>query len=184
MKLLNFVAGIVALISATCSAHASVYNFTFDSANYDLVGQITTSGNQITSISGQVTGLLNAPITGLQEQPNFYFSSDNQFNPSGVPFVSNEGILFDAGGYFFNIYSVANGPAYQYYIATNQFGGDYSNDPLFNPGSLILNTTITAVPELSTWIMMIVGFAGISLVGSARAAKWRLSSGSGPLIKA
>jgi len=41
----------------------------------------------------------------------------------------------------------------------NQFGGDYFNDPLFNPGSLILNATITAVPELSTWIMMIVGFA-------------------------
>jgi hypothetical protein len=56
----------------------------------------------------------------------------------------------------------------------NQFGGDYFNDPLFNPGSLILNTTITAVPELSTWIMTIAGFAGISVVGSARAAKWRL----------
>ena len=179
MRVLNFVAGIVALIGATCSAQASVYNFTFDSANYDLVGQITTNGNVITSISGQVTGLLDAPITGLQGQPNFYFTSDNQFDPPVVPFVSNEGILFDAGGYFFNIYSVANGPTYEYYISTNQFGGDYYNDPLFNPGTLILNATITAVPELSTWIMMIVGFAGISVVGSARAAKWRLSSGFG-----
>ena len=86
--------------------------------------------------------------------------------------------------FFFNIYSVANGPTYQYYVATNQFGGDFFNDPLFNPGSLILNTTITAVPELSTWIMMIAGFAGISLVGSARVAKWRLSSGFGQRMKA
>ena len=46
---------------------------------------------------------------------------------------------------FFNIYSVANGPNYQYYIAMNEFGGDYFNNPLFNPGSLILNATITAL---------------------------------------
>jgi len=66
----------------------------------------------------------------------------------------------------------------------NQFGGDYFNDPLFNPGSLILNATITAVPELSTWIMMIVGFAGTSIVGSARAAKWRLLLGLGKRMRA
>lgn len=172
MRLLNFVAGIIALIGATCSAQASVYNFTFDSVNYDLVGQITTNGNMITSITGEVTGLLNASIAGLQDQPNFYFTNDNLFDPSGVPFVSNAGILFDAGGYFFNIYSVANGPTYDYYIATNQFGGDYDKDPLFNPGTLIEHTNIAAVPELSTWIMMILGFAGISFIGSARAAKW------------
>jgi hypothetical protein len=184
MRLLNILAGIAALIGATCSAQASVYNFTIDSVDYDLVGQITTSGNLITSISGQVTGLLNAPITGLQGQPNIYFSNDNLINPFSAPFVSNDGILFDAQGFFFNIYSVANGPTYQYYIATNQFGGDYFNNPLFNPGSLILNATITAVPELSTWIMMIVGFAGISVVGSARAAKWRLLPGLGQRMKA
>ena len=175
MRLLNVLAGIVALVGATCNAHASVYNFTFDGADYDVVGQITTSGNLITSISGQVTGLLNAPIAGLQGQPNIYFTSDNQIDFSGNPYVSNEGILFDAGGFFFNVYSVATGPTYQYYIATNQFGADYSKDPLFNPGSLIQNITIAAVPELSTWIMMIVGFAGISLVGSARAARRRVS---------
>ena len=99
MRLLNFVAGIVALIGATCSAQASVYNFTIDSVDYDLVGQITTSGNLITSISGQVTGLLDAPITGLQGQPNIYFSNDNLIDPFSAPFVSNEGILFDARGF-------------------------------------------------------------------------------------
>jgi hypothetical protein len=177
MKLLNILAGIAALIGATCSAQASVYNFTFESVDYDVTGQITTSGNLITSISGQVTGLLNAPITGLQDQPNIYFSNDNLINPFSAQIVSNDGILFDAGGFFFNFYSVANGPTHQYYIATNQFGGDYYNDPLFNPGSSVLNITIAAVPELSTWIMMIVGFAGISLVGSARAARWRMSTG-------
>ena len=167
MRLLNLLAGIAALIGATCSAQASVYNFTIDSVDYDLVGQITTSGNLVTSISGQVTGLLNAPITGLQGQPNIYFSNDNLFNPLRRPSSPTMEFSLTREGFFFNIYSVANGPTYQYYIATNQFGGDYFNDPLFNPGSLILNATITAVPELSTWIMMIVGFAGISVVGSA-----------------
>lgn len=177
MRLLNLFAGIAALIGATCSAQASVYNFTIDSVDYDLVGQITTSGNLVTSISGQVTGLLNAPITGLQDQPNVFFTNDNLFNPFSAPIVTNNGILFDAQGFFFNFYSVANGPTYQYYIATTQFGGNFDNDPLFNPGSAVLNITITAVPELSTWIMMIVGFAGISVVGSARVAKRRLLPG-------
>ena len=183
MRLLNFLAGIAALIGATCSAQASVYNFTIDSVDYDVVGQITTSGNLITSISGQMTGLLSASITGLGDQPNIFYTSDNVFNPS-APYVSNEGVLFSAGGFFFNVYSVANGSTFQYYISTNQFGNDYFTDPLYNPGSLIVGGTIAAVPELSTWIMMIVGFGGISLVGSARAAKWRLSSGFGRRMKA
>ena len=183
MRLLNFLAGIVALIGATCSAQASVYNFTIDSVDYDVVGQITTNGNLVTSISGQVTGLLNASITGLGDQPNIFYTSDNVFNPS-APYVSNDGVLFGAGGFFFNVYSVANGPTFQYYISTNQFGNDYFTNPLFNPGSLIVGGTIAAVPELSTWIMMIVGFAGISLVGPARATKWRLSSGFGRRMKA
>jgi hypothetical protein len=125
-----------------------------------------------------VTGLLNASIGGVQDQPdNFYFTNDNLFDASGVPFVTNAGFLFDAGGFLFNVYSVANGAAYDYYIATNQFGGNYENDPMFNPGTLIEHTTIAAVPELSTWIMMILGFAGISLAGSARAAgRIRLAS--------
>jgi CheY-like chemotaxis protein len=72
-------------------------------------------------------------ITGLGDQPNIFYTSDNVFNPS-APYVSNDGVLFSAGGFFFNVYSVANGPTFQYYISTNQFGNDYFTNPLFKPG--------------------------------------------------
>jgi hypothetical protein len=94
------------------------------------------------------------------------------FNPSGAPFVSNEGILFSAGGFSLNIYSVLNGSTYDYYISNSEFIGNYYGDPtsapLFAPGDLILSGTITAVPELSTWAMLITGFAGLAVVGRRR----------------
>lgn len=189
MRLLNFLAGIAILIGATCSAQATVYNFTLDTADYDVVGQLTTSGNLVTSITGQITGTsaetvpFNAVITGLGNQPNIYYTSDNILE-STSPFVTNEGVLFAAGGFFFNVYSVADGSGYLYYLSTNQTGDDYFEDRLFNPGSLIVGGTVAAVPELSTWIMMLVGFAGVSLVGSARGANWRARTGFGRRLEA
>ncbi|MBC9879623.1 hypothetical protein G8O24_19975 [Bradyrhizobium sp. INPA01-394B] len=167
-------AGIALAFASTAPADASIYDFTIHSQNYDIAGEITTSGNQVTSITGQLSGLLNATITGLLNQPNAYFTSDNLFSPAG-PFVSNDGILFGAGGYSINIYSVANGGGYTYYIANSQFLGNYYSDPtsapLFAPGDPILSGTITAVPEISTWAMMIVGFAGLAVFGGRRIAR-------------
>ncbi|WP_027534685.1 PEP-CTERM domain protein [Bradyrhizobium sp. WSM3983] len=164
-------AGAVLAFASTTSADAAIYDFTIHSQNYDVAGEITTSGNQITSIVGQFTGLLNATITGLLDQPNVYFTSDNLFN-STSPFVSNQGLLFGAGGYSINIYSVASGGGYDYYIANSQFLGNYYSDPtsspLFAPGDLILGGTITAVPEISTWAMLIVGFAGLTVLSRRR----------------
>jgi hypothetical protein len=167
MRLLSLLVGAFFAIGATASAEAAVYNFTIDAVDYDVSGRITTTGNLITSMSGQITGLLNAPITGLAGQPNIYYTSDNQVTLL-PPYVTNAGALFEAGTFFFNIYSVANGPGYNYYLSTNQFGADYYTNPLFNPGNLILGGTITAVPELSTWIMMIVGFLGVGVIGLRR----------------
>lgn len=155
----------------TAKVDAAAYDFTIHSAGYDIVGEMTTAGTQVTSLTGQVTGLLNASITGLGNQPNIYYTSDNMFNPS-APFVSNEGILFSAGGYFLNVYSVLIGSEYQYYLSNSQFLGNYYGDPtsapLFAPGDLILSGTITAVPELPTWIALLTGFAGLAVVGRRR----------------
>jgi hypothetical protein len=171
MRLLSLILGVVVAVGATVSADAATYNFTLDSTNYDVTGQITTSGNLITSISGNVTGLLNAPIGGLDGQYNIYYTSDNQITFAS-PYITNAGALFDAGGYFFNVYSVANGPTFDYYLSSTQFGADYFTNPLFNPGDMILNGSVTAVPSPtplpSTWIMMIAGFLVFSIVGFRR----------------
>lgn len=179
MKILSFFAGAIVALTMTAKVEAAIYDFTIHSANYDIVGEMTTSGILVTSLTGQISGLLNAPITGLSDQPNIYYTSDNTFSPTG-PFVSNEGILFAAGGYFINIYSVLNGSEYDYYISNSQFIGNYYGDPtsapLFAPGDLILSGTITAVPELSTWAMLITGFAGLAVIGRRRWAKQGVGS--------
>lgn len=190
MKFASYIAACALLVaSMTTKAEAAIYNFSIHSANYDIVGSITTSGEQLTSITGQMSGALNATIDGLASQPNVYYTSDNLFSPTGLggigPYVSNQGILFGAGGYFINIYSVLNGSTFDYYISNSQFVGNYYVDPtsapLFSPGDLILGGTITAVPELSTWVMMIVGFAGVTLAGRRR---WIKQSGQARALAA
>ena len=172
MRLLSLILGVAVAVGATGIANATTYDFTIDSANYDVAGQITTNGSLITSISGNITGLLNAPIGGLDGQYNIYYTSDNQITFAPPPYVTNAGALFDAGGYFFNVYSVANGPTFDYYLSSTQFGADYFTNPLFNPGDLILNGSVTAVPSPtplpSTWMMMIAGLLVFFIVGFRR----------------
>lgn len=188
-KFLSIAACAALTLSLTAKAEAAIYDFSLHSANYDIVGSITTSGDQLTSISGHISGALNATIDGLAYQPNVYYTSDNLFSPTGLggvgPLVSNQGILFGAGGYFINIYSVLNGSKYDYYVSNSQFVGNYYVDPnsapLFSPGDLVLSGTIAAVPELSTWVMMIVGFAGVTLAGRRR---WIKQSGQARALAA
>jgi hypothetical protein len=164
--------GVAVAVGAIGSANATTYSFTLDSANYGVVGQITTSGDQITSISGNVSGLVNAPIGGLDGQFNLYYTSDNLFTLAPPPFVSNAGALFDAGGYFFNVYSVVNGSGFNYYLSSIQIGADqltnYLTNPLYNPGDLILNGSVSPTPLPSTWTMMIAGVLVLLFVGSRR----------------
>ncbi len=54
-----------------------------------------------------------------------------QFNAAGNPYVSNPGILFSAGAWIYNLYSVGTGLSTVYYLSTyNPTGVSY------NPGDL------------------------------------------------
>jgi hypothetical protein len=171
MKLKSLIAAAVLIITASATANATIYDFTLDSSAYDVTGQITTSGSLVTLITGNITGDLTASITGPDTSNPGGFTSDNMFSTT-TPFVSSAGVLFDAGGFVFNVYSAANGPTFDYFISSNQFGTDFNNQPLFNPGSLITGGTIAeAVPEPSTWAMMILGFAGIGFMTYRRKAR-------------
>jgi hypothetical protein len=157
-------------IATSAAANATVYNFTVDSGAYDVSGQFSTSGAQIIAISGNVSKDLNAPIIGVDTSDPSGFSGDNVFNPS-APYVTNNGILFDAGAYIFNIYSVTDGAGFDYYISSSQFGIDI-NDPLYDPGSLITGGSITAgIPEASTWFMVVLGFLGLGLISRRRGGR-------------
>jgi hypothetical protein len=99
----------------------------FDGSFFDVFAQITTDGlNNVTAITGNVTGPNGASISGLvplATQPSWIY--DNQF-ASSSPYVSNGGILFQAGAWLYNLYS--DGPT-TFFLST--FNPDETH---YNPG--------------------------------------------------
>jgi hypothetical protein len=94
-------------------------------------------------------------ITGMST----FRSADNELFTNGFAFVSTAGISFEtAAGQSVNIFSFDG----QMTPPTgNAYGESTSNPTAFGVGAF----TLTAVPEASTWAMMLVGFAGLSMAG-------------------
>jgi hypothetical protein len=164
-----FAASIV--VGITASAEAKLYDFTFDGGGIDIDGQLVTSdllnsigGFDITMITGTViSGTVNGShISGLvanPSAPNAAVSPDglyifnNVLFATGTLLLDNNGVLFNGPGGEYNIFTSNS----TYILADNAPG----------VGSYIPGTegtfTVTGVPELSTWAMMIIGFGGVGL---------------------
>jgi hypothetical protein len=173
MSRYNLIAMATALVLALMGnqASASTYDVTFTGSFFDVFVELQVDGsNNVTSISpgGTVSGAFvgsPAAVTALEPPGNPSWIYDNQFNAAGNPVVSNGGILFLAGGFDYNLYSVGSGPSSLYYLST--FNPDGT---LYNPGDLG-TLKVAAVPEPSTWAMMILGFAGIGFLTYRRKNK-------------
>ena len=149
-KLLSAAMVVVAL---SAPAKAATYNVSFDGSFFDVFAQITTDGlNNVTVITGNVVGPGAASITGLEPLGNPNWIYDNQFFGSS-PYVTNGGILFSAGAFLYNLYSV-DGPGW--FLSTFN-----PNDSNFNPGDAgRLSVAQTPLPG-ALW-----------LFGSALAGLW------------
>jgi hypothetical protein len=92
-------------------------------------------------------------------------TSDNILSPGSNPVLNGNGIVFSGAGLpstsqYSNIWG--NGPNdYSYF-------NNYDSFPLGSGGVSFSVTEIAPVPEPSTWAMMILGFAGISLLAYRR----------------
>ena len=170
-----------AVIVATGSAaNATVYHFTFDSPSESITGQLTvdTSDNEVTNITGTLSGVINDTINGFIANPYFpnhvslpgdAFVYDNVFYPDQDSLVDQYGFVFttagNPGGYW-NLWSDASG---DYSLYESNRAGDY---PITISGG---NLDPTAVPEPSTWAMMLIGLAGIGFAAHRRSRKDRLA---------
>jgi PEP-CTERM motif len=194
MKLCGFLtsAAVAAALLAPSVASAATFNLNFDNTqlpgngccgpfnvtavvtavpdngNYDITGITGTITEGTSATTYNITGLITMPgtppNTGLT--PDTYFSIDNvMYVTTGGYSLSNAGIGFysDAPSYYsneptgwsaFNLWG--NGGA-SYTLATT---ASYDVNAMFNG-----TASITAVPEPSTWAMMLVGFAGLAYVG-------------------
>jgi hypothetical protein len=168
-KMLSAAVLVIAVVLSV-PAKAATYNATFDGAVFDVFAQITTDGlNNVTAISGNVTGPNAALISGLEPlltQPSWIY--DNQFSPLS-PYVSNGGILFSAGAWIYNLYSV-DGPSY--FLSTFNPNGDNYNPG--DPGSL--RVAQTPLPG-ALWLFgsALAGFWGL-IVRRRRSSAQRLDA--------
>ena len=109
-----------------------------------------------------ITGIVNgSDITGTST----FDGADNLLFTNGFAFVSLSGISFvTAAGQSVNIYSTFG-------QGTPPTGNAYS-EFTSNPGGFgVGHFTLTAVPEASTWAMMLAGFAGLGIAGYGASRK-------------
>jgi PEP-CTERM motif len=161
------VVGSIGSFFASAPAKASLYEITFTGGAFtlDAFADIDISNN-VTSFTGTVTGPGLSPttvISGLEAPGSnpLFAGIDNKFDPAGAPFVSNGGIDFTAGAFAYNLYSTGSGP-FAYFLSTENPDGTFYNPG--DPGVI----SVAAVPEPSTWAMMILGFAGIGFMAYRR----------------
>ena len=180
-NLVTMIASMTAVILATgAAANATVYNFTFDSPSESIIGQLTVdaSNNEVTDMTGTLSGIVNDTISGFLASPSFantvslpgdVFIYDNVFYPGQASLVDVYGVAFttagNAGGYW-NLWSGAPG---DYSLDESNAAGDF---PITIDGGSL---DPTAVPEPSTWVMMLMGLAGIGFVAYRRGRKDRLA---------
>ncbi len=161
-----------AILFGVSAANAAVYKFTFDSSDAQLTaaGQITVDPTgEVTGVSGAISGLVDQTISGVAADPSFpgaaysldgSFIYDNLYHASGAP-LDIDGLLFvtaqNPGGYW-NLWENSPGN-YSLWESVGSY-----NYPIAESGTL----SMTAAPELSTWAMLAVGFAGLAAVGRRR----------------
>jgi PEP-CTERM motif len=173
---------IAALVFGASTAHAAVYKFTFESFDSTLsaAGQFTVDGtDEVTSLSGSISGLASQTIGAVAGNPSFpgaaysadgLFIYDNLYHASGQSFDVN-GLLFttaqNPGGYW-NLWGTSPGN----YSLWESAAGGY---PVQESGTL----SVTAAPEPSTWAMLALGLGALAFVGRRRRSAPRLAPGLG-----
>jgi hypothetical protein len=159
----------IAMIFSASTANATVYGFFFESFDSELTaaGEITVNAaDEVTEISGLISGLADQTISSVTPNPNFSgaayspdgsFIYNNLYDPSGLSF-DIDGLLFataqNPGGYW-NLWGNSPGN-YSLWESASPY-----NYPIQESGTL----SVAAVPELSTWAMLGLGFAGLGLAG-------------------
>jgi hypothetical protein len=173
---------VLAMGIATAPASALVYNFSYSSSHptENIVGTFTTSSSAlptetVTGITGTYDGF---KIIGLSTDD--YAGADFLLSPKSTPIVDSFGISFvvDLGTKSHgventeevNIFSSSSRDKVSYLLdlSTVDPGGSSGGEGDAGPGTF---TVTAAVPETSTWAMMILGFFGVGFVAYRRPNK-------------
>ena len=114
-----------ALSFGISGAHAAAYDFSFATADYSVSGELTTSGNQVTNITGSLTGngLVNEAISLFTGSSPYTYPGGggatdvfDQLFFTTQPFVTSLGVVFTADAFLFTVYSQQNGSSFDYFL--------------------------------------------------------------------
>ncbi|RBP06286.1 hypothetical protein DFR50_13264 [Roseiarcus fermentans] len=138
---------LAAALTASAPAGATLLDWSYAGASYSGSGTLTAdSSGDVTAITGTFNGAI---VTGLGSwgQPSNTISYPNQ------PYLDGNGLSFDTNdGNAWNIYNFL--PSY------------YTASPYSGPSDYFGSFTLAApAPELSTWAMLGLGFAGLAFAG-------------------
>jgi hypothetical protein len=175
---LSGAAALMAVAAAPANAATYQYAYTFDTGD-TATGFFTGTGpiTDITNISNVSLKIDGAPIAGVAAYMYTGYmgpsgpNCDSCYTASGAVVSSNplaENFLFDNGSEYFYIIPWNNGAGNQ--VATQAVGPNGVID-YYNGQYIPANFSVTAVPEASTWALMLAGFglAGASLRRRSRA---------------
>ncbi len=186
-------ATVAATITLTSSAFAKTYDFSYafggDAINNTVTGSFTGTGgiDDITvdsvlsmSLNGKaVAGPLyfwsyNGPQNGGNDglASNYTLGSATVSNDSSksnfVFSTSNSTGTLGASTYFYVIQPWYNGAGSSSPLATQYALGNGGSLNGYNGQYVPANFSVTAVPESSTWAMLLAGFAGLGFLGYRR----------------
>lgn len=128
------------------------------------IRSVDLSGTGLGSVSQDFTA-----TAGQKYLVSFFLSG----NPDGSPTTKQVSVDVDGVSQIFNFVIGGNSHSdmqwqpYSFLFTANQaletlkFTSLASGDGPFSYGAALDNVTVSAVPELSTWAMMLLGFAGI-----------------------
>jgi hypothetical protein len=169
-------AGSIMLAALTAApANAAVYTYDFESFDgmLSMTGDLTVdASDDVVSMTGDISGLVDQTISNVVADPSFpgaalspdgSFIYDNLFYTSGQT-LDVDGVLFttaqDTTGYW-NLWG--NSPL-NYSLYESIGPGNYA---IQESGTL----SVASIPELSTWAMLGLGFAGLGLARLRRAPR-------------
>jgi hypothetical protein len=150
-----------ALSMLTVPASATVYHVTFSDSNGDTANLFLTTATPFTPTGTAVTSI-SGTFDGLSVSEAAVFGADQKIYSTGA-FVDYNGLGF-TNPTAFNLYWT-----YPARTAPGELGvcyiGSCNTATGFYPVS---NFQVSAVPEPSTWAMLLLGFAGIGFVAYRR----------------
>jgi len=155
--------------------------FTFELSGADTGGhtgiKLTTAEIFIPALSGSGLSISGPSLINLNFTPNYAFLRPDT-NNGGVSTAADYAHIFFTATDFSNlshnsgvVIAFPTGVDFLNSIPTSGGTLTFSRDP--GPTSLFFQAidtpSVSAVPELSTWMMMLIGFAGIGLAAYRRA---------------